>query len=82
MTLFGFFHCSCVYESGHSLVSLHRSKAGAYKAMRRNILAQWEDHFGVSKTHIHMGRGHWEYWRHMKPMDSMLWTVKAVEVLD
>lgn len=36
--LWGFFHTDCVHESAYGLVSLHRSKAAAWRAMHR---AQW-----------------------------------------
>lgn len=42
MTLYGFFHSSCIYESAHGLVSLHQSKAGAYRAMVAAQRHEWE----------------------------------------
>lgn len=39
MTLYGFFHNPMVYESSAGLVSLHVSKASAWKACRK---AQWD----------------------------------------
>jgi hypothetical protein len=41
-TVFAYEYCSCVYESGYSIVSLHQTKAGAYKAMRKHKLRIWE----------------------------------------
>jgi hypothetical protein len=32
-------YCSCIYESGFSILSLHSTKAGAYKAMRKHLVA-------------------------------------------
>ena len=40
--LWGFFHTTCVFESAAGLVSLHRSKAGAWRAMHRAQWAAWE----------------------------------------
>ncbi len=37
--LWGFFHTTCIYESAAALVSLHRSKETAWRAMRK---AQWD----------------------------------------
>ena len=42
MTLYGFFWTDCVYESGLILQSLHRSKAGALRAMIAAQAARWE----------------------------------------
>ncbi len=39
MTLYGYFYNSCIYESAPGLVSLHQTKAGAWRAMRAN---KWE----------------------------------------
>lgn len=43
MTLYGFFHCDCIYESAYGLVSLHASKAGAYRAMVAYQWDRWEE---------------------------------------
>lgn len=32
-------YCSCVYESDFCVLSLHLTKAGAYKAMRKHLIA-------------------------------------------
>jgi len=34
MKLYGFFYCPCIYESAPGLMSLHKSKDGAEKAMK------------------------------------------------
>lgn len=41
--LWGFFHTTCIYESAAALVSLHRTKAGAWRAMHRAQWQAWED---------------------------------------
>ena len=38
-TFWGFFHTTNIYESAPALISLHRTKAGAWKAMHK---AQWD----------------------------------------
>lgn len=38
-TFWGFFHTTSIYESAPALISLHRTKAGAWKAMHK---AQWD----------------------------------------
>lgn len=42
-TFFGFFHTDCTFESAAALVSLHRTKAGAYRAMNRRQWREWEE---------------------------------------
>jgi len=39
-TLYGFFYCSCIYESADALQSLHRTKAGAWHALRAALFAR------------------------------------------
>lgn len=39
---YGFFHSSCIYESDAELVSLHATKAGAWRAMHRAQWLAWE----------------------------------------
>ncbi|MNS66166.1 hypothetical protein D3C72_993680 [compost metagenome] len=43
LKLFGFFHNDCVVESAAALVSLHLTKAGAYRAMNRRQWLAWEE---------------------------------------
>ena len=53
--VYAFEFCSCIYESGYSTMSLHRTKKGAYNAMRKYLLYeynQWHDDrtfFGKNK---------------------------------
>lgn len=42
MTLYGYFYCSCIYESADGLQSLHHTKAGAWRAMRKARVADCE----------------------------------------
>lgn len=41
--LWGFFHSTCVFESDAALISLHATKAGAWRAMHRAQWLAWED---------------------------------------
>lgn len=43
MNLFGFFYNGMIHESAPALVSLHRSKATAWKAMRALMLAMAQE---------------------------------------
>lgn len=43
MKIYGFFHSDCVYESAPRLVSMHYTKAGAYKAMKRYLFDKYEE---------------------------------------
>lgn len=44
MVLYGVFWCDCIYEGGMSLISAHRTKKGAYQALRKYMYRIWEDH--------------------------------------
>ncbi|MGE8376285.1 MAG: hypothetical protein ACN6N5_13205, partial [Diaphorobacter nitroreducens] len=39
----GFFHSTCIYESDAELISLHATKAGAWRAMHRAQWLAWEE---------------------------------------
>lgn len=39
MTVYGYCYNPCTYESGEITISLHRTKAGAWRALRRDV---WE----------------------------------------
>ena len=72
MKVYAFEWCDCVFESGYSIQSLHATKAGAYKAMKRTLFERWnESRWGCS------GR--------FKPNDTPLiyesWRVRTIEVL-
>lgn len=41
MVVYKFLYCSCIYESSFATVSIHKSKKGAYKAMRKFILDEY-----------------------------------------
>ena len=42
---FGFFYTDCYHEVPLILQSFHRTKAGAYRAMRKRMLSDWEHGF-------------------------------------
>lgn len=42
MIIFELLYCDCVYESAHATLSLHKTKVGAYKAMRKHKLQAFE----------------------------------------
>jgi hypothetical protein len=43
MKVYKFLYCSCIFESSYSTISLHRTKAGAYKAMRHHIMTEYQN---------------------------------------
>jgi len=47
---FGFFYTDCIYEGCTSLQSFHKTKAGAYQAMRKRLVADWEEEFQLYVT--------------------------------
>ena len=42
MKIFAFEWCYCIFESDFTTVSLHKTKAGAYRAMRKFLLNEYE----------------------------------------
>lgn len=52
MTFYGYFYNSCTYESAAGLVSLHQTKAGAWRAMRQRL---WETAVRGREDHLHYG---------------------------
>jgi hypothetical protein len=84
MTLYGFFHTACVHESAAALVSLHRTKAGAWRAMWRYQWGRWEELRSGKDTNLHMGpafhRRTAVYYDH-SPLFGEASSVAAVEVL-
>lgn len=52
--LYGFFYNDCIYESAPALISLHRTKEGAWKAMHKHQWDQWEDARSPKDTNLHL----------------------------
>lgn len=44
MKVFGFFHNPCIHESAYALISLHKTKEGAEKAMAEDIENAKKEH--------------------------------------
>lgn len=42
MKIFAFEWCYCIFESDFTTMSLHKTKAGAYRAMRKFLLNEYE----------------------------------------
>lgn len=43
MIVYEFLYCPCIYESGWVTMSIHRTKKGAYKAMKEHKLKEYEE---------------------------------------
>jgi len=44
--VYEFLYCDCIYESGYVTMSIHKTKRGAYKALRNYLeeeYAKWRD---------------------------------------
>ena len=52
-----FMYNGCIYESGPSVMSLHWTKAGAYRAMNRYLFDEWEKHNHGWGRKRYSGRG-------------------------
>ena len=82
MTLYGFFWTDCIYESGPVLVSIHRSKMGALRAMIAAQAARWEARRSSDGTGLHLdGLGTFKArdYRNDRVMESF--TVRPVSLL-
>ena len=44
MKVYAFNYCSCICESGVETITLHKTKRGAYKAMRAFLLKEWTEY--------------------------------------
>lgn len=70
MKVYAFEWCYCIYESGFGVESLHKTKAGAYKAMRKTLVERWNE----------------DRWRHAtfspndEPLFSQSWRIREIEV--
>lgn len=72
MRVWAFEWCDCVYESGYSVVSLHASCEGAYRAMRAQLLAEWTER---RESDIRYGKNRYGI------LTSQAWRVRCVEVI-
>ena len=65
----------CIYESTYATMSLHRTKKGAYLAMRKYLLEEWnktlEKHHNWEK---------WEYFRNDHPFENIGYCVTEILV--
>jgi len=53
MKVYADMHCGCIYESAFAVVSLHRTKAAAYRAMRNRLI---DDCVSFRETWLKWGR--------------------------
>ena len=74
MILFGYFHSNCIYESAQALVSLHASKAGAWRAMHAARWAHEVDGREFQLLNGEIGKG----W---KPLRDQSFSVRVVTVM-
>ena len=82
-TLWGFFHTDCVYESAAALVSLHKVKATAWKAMHSAQWKIWEEARSGKDTGLHLSKFVRKGCR--DPREGMKYTrssISPVEVLE
>jgi len=74
--VYEFLYCSCIHESSFGTISVHRTKTGAYKAMKKHILeayAAWYD------SRIMHGKP--KYYTD-KFGEHESWKVGAIQILD
>jgi len=73
--VYAFEWCSSVYESGFSIESLHSTKVGAYKAMRKTLQERWNQDYEMCRPRM------WR--RHGRiPLDYQRWRVRKIEVFE
>ena len=81
MKVYGFFYTDCIWENGGTLESLHLTKKGAYKAMRKWLIKQYNDWEGVYRNK----KGRSLSSRHRPPhydRNMEIWYIREFEVLD
>lgn len=54
---YAFMYSGCVYESAAAVVSMHWTKAGAYRAMNRYLFDRWQEHNTDPYRKKYTGRG-------------------------
>lgn len=69
--VYSFEYCEMIYESSYGTMSLHKSKSGAYKAMREYILSSYSDWYNERIIYGKYGNGRekfgsYERWRIIK----------------
>jgi hypothetical protein len=73
MEIYEFLHTDCIYESAYRTVSVHRTKKGAYKAMRAFLereYTEWRD------NNILLGKDPHKFGVHED------WKIGTIELLD
>lgn len=73
-SVFAFEWCSCVYESGFSIISLHATKQGALRAMVREANLRWQ---AGRDNDLRFGR----LSSRMDPLCHEAWRVREIPVL-
>lgn len=83
MIVYAAMKCECVYESGFEVISLHTTKAAAYKVCREWWVAEWVDwNDDVRGSGYHGGMSPKECRRRPDTATrNKRWAVKAMQVL-
>lgn len=69
MIVYAFKFTDCIYESAYATVSLHTTKLGAYKAMRKDKLDLWKERskkqpfHNATKDYRHLGATRFCDWK-------------------
>lgn len=75
MIVYGFFHNPMIHESADCMMSLHLTKAGAYKRMREHRVQNYLNH-----RKLEDGRYHLKGWTRDKEPKWKTWSIRPVEV--
>jgi hypothetical protein len=73
--IFAFLFCDCIYESNYRVISLHRTKKGAYQEMNQyinNLYSEWNE------ERIQKGKQHSEE----KWCTMQSWKITKYSILD
>lgn len=77
--VFAFEYCSCIYEAGFSVISIHKSRGTAYKAMR----SFWVNHYRDEMTRGHNESKEWrKYMIDRNPLLSERCRIQKIELKD
>lgn len=76
MVVYAFEHLECIHESAFYVVSLHKTKQGAYKAMREDLIYRYNDWRNSNLMY-----GHEPICMRFKFGESQRWRVKEMAVI-
>lgn len=72
MNIYAFEYCDCIYESSYMTVSIHRTFAGAYNAMKNHRIKNFNDWRKLPN----------KYRKDFKDTFGKAWCINKIQLLD